>query len=384
MERKDDDSIPFPLKFWKFAGPLRTMEFQANYFESRTARPQLVRVLLQEPGFLTLQFPDGNLRRYSLAESSLFRLPGADKWSLNLDESGASLLLESKEYIRMMAAANPPWENAQSNHIQPSRRHFWTIVSVLLLLLGLFVAGLWFGTPLLADWAARHTDGDWEKKLGQEIQASVLDEFPQDTEKTRLLRQFYLQLEKDNPNLAEPVQLYFIKKEDFNAFAIPGGAVFVQQGAIDKMEHYAELAALLGHEIGHVEKRHTIRTLFRSASTYAVFSFFLGDLSGLSALVLDQAQNLRELSYSRDFEREADEAGMDFLCRNQIEGKGMVQLMQRMKKLDEGQTELAMLRSHPLTSERLENARQAVSRRNCPHRDQPELQTLFLQLKSRP
>jgi predicted Zn-dependent protease len=360
------------------------MEFQANYFESRTARPQLVRVLLQEPGFLTLQFPDGNLRRYSLAESSLFRLPGADKWSLNLDESGASLLLESKEYIRMMAAANPPWENAQSNHIQPSRRHFWTIVSVLLLLLGLFVAGLWFGTPLLADWAARHTDGDWEKKLGQEIQASVLDEFPQDTEKTRLLRQFYLQLEKDNPNLAEPVQLYFIKKEDFNAFAIPGGAVFVQQGAIDKMEHYAELAALLGHEIGHVEKRHTIRTLFRSASTYAVFSFFLGDLSGLSALVLDQAQNLRELSYSRDFEREADEAGMDFLCRNQIEGKGMVQLMQRMKKLDEGQTELAMLRSHPLTSERLENARQAVSRRNCPHRDQPELQTLFLQLKSRP
>lgn len=384
MERDCDDSIPYPHKFWKFALPLWPMEFQANYFESRTSRPQLVRVLLQEPGFLTLLFPDGSQLRFSLEESSLFRLPGAEKWSLNLGDKGASLLLESQEYVRMMAKANPPWENAQSKNIRPARRHFWTIVSVLLLLLGLLIAGLWFGTPLLADWAARHTDAEWENQIGTEVKASVLKEFPQDFEKTRLLRAFYLKLESANPNLQKPVQLYCIKKEDFNAFAIPGGAIFVQQGAIDKMEHYSELAALLGHEIGHVEKRHTIRTLFRTASTYAVFSFFLGDLSGLSALVLDQAQNLRELSYSRDFEREADEAGMDFLCRNQVEGKGMVQLMQRMKKLDEGHMELAILRSHPLTSERLANAQKALADRNCPHIDKPELQTLFLQLKSRP
>lgn len=384
MERDGQGSYSNSFQILDVCAPFGAMEFQANYFESRLARPVLVRVLLREPGFVLLLFPDGQQKQISLAESSLLRLPGAEKWSLNLPGTEASILLESREPIRLLAQANPQWENQNAEQVRPVRRHFWTLLFVLLFLVGLLGTGLWFGTPFLADWAARHSDGEWEKKIGKEIQASVLGEFPQDLEKTRLLRQFYLQLEKDNPNLAEPIQLYFIKKEDFNAFAIPGGSIFVQQGAIDKMEHYAELAALLGHEIGHVEKRHTIRTLFRSASTYAVVSFFLGDLTGLSAVVLDQAQNLRELSYSRDFEREADEAGMEFLCRNQIDGKGMVQLMQRMKKLDEGQMELAMLRSHPLTSERLANARQALAARNCPHADKPELQTLFLQLKSRP
>lgn len=157
-----------------------------------------------------------------------------------------------------------------------------------------------------------------------------------------------------------------------NAYAFPGGSVAVTRGMLVELDNEAQLAGLLGHEIGHVCARHTAEqaskamvanllmasaSVATSAAGYGGASDLVQNLGGLGAGAL-------LASYSRDNEREADGLGMEYMTRAGYSAQGMIGLMevlQRNRRGNPSAIEL-MFATHPMSDERLATARhQAAS-----------------------
>jgi predicted Zn-dependent protease len=151
-----------------------------------------------------------------------------------------------------------------------------------------------------------------------------------------------------------------------NGYTFPAGSVAVTRGLLVSLQNEAQLAALLGHEIGHVNYQHTARAMSRGI----LYSLVIGALSSaLSDKYSDIAAGLGGLgaglalaSYSRDNEREADAIGMDYMARTGANPLGMVQLMEILVALnDKNPSALEVLfATHPMSTERLETARQKI------------------------
>jgi len=144
-----------------------------------------------------------------------------------------------------------------------------------------------------------------------------------------------------------------------NAFALPGGPVFVTRGLLVELDDEAEFVVVMGHEIGHVEHRHALQ---RSAP-----SLLIGGVVGIGESVIGQnvatdllsgAGALLDLRYSRDNERESDVRGVRHaydLGYDPREGADLFRMFERLKGGQGGGLLEAWTSSHPLDSERIAN-----------------------------
>ena len=140
-----------------------------------------------------------------------------------------------------------------------------------------------------------------------------------------------------------------------NAFAAPGGQVVLMRGLIEKAETAEEVAAVLGHEIGHVEHRDATRNTLRAAGSAGILSMVLGDFTGGSAAVII-AETMLSTSYTREAEAEADVYAMDMLNNAGVSADGMAVFFDGLSDL--GGLELPeYLSSHPATDLRANAAR---------------------------
>jgi predicted Zn-dependent protease len=150
-----------------------------------------------------------------------------------------------------------------------------------------------------------------------------------------------------------------------NAYAFPGGSIACTRGILLNLDNEAQLAALLGHELGHVNARHTAQQMSKGTLTQ-VFVGGLSVLAGTASEALGQvAAQLGTIgagaflaSYSRDNEREADALGMEYMVKTGYNSKGMVGLMDMLRSLNKskpGVIEL-MFATHPMSDERYATA----------------------------
>jgi beta-barrel assembly-enhancing protease len=113
-----------------------------------------------------------------------------------------------------------------------------------------------------------------------------------------------------------------------------------------------ELVGLIGHEAAHVNNRHSMKMLCRNLSGYLFISTVLGDVNGVMAVLGDNVNTLQSLSFSREYEREADEEGFAIVTKNHVNPKGMVTLFQRLQQ--EHSIEMPeFLSTHPVTKDRI-------------------------------
>ncbi|MDQ3289858.1 MAG: M48 family metalloprotease [Bacteroidota bacterium] len=234
---------------------------------------------------------------------------------------------------------------------------FWAAAMVLLgLLIGFYVWGL----PWVADRAARIIPQATDEYLGKQLYQQVTNTTKQAPELTREVRGFMRQLQlKSNYK----IQVSVINEKIPNAFALPGGYLVVHSGILNRMQKPEELAALLGHEAGHVQNRHTTRALFRSLGSYLFVSLILGDISGVTSVVIQNADMLKSLEYSRKLEQEADEYGFEMLQQNQINPQGMILLFQRLKQEEKssgGSTPDEFLSTHPPLTSRMNHIEKLI------------------------
>lgn len=153
-----------------------------------------------------------------------------------------------------------------------------------------------------------------------------------------------------------------------NAYAFPGGSIAATRGILLELENEAELAALMGHEIGHVNARHSaqragqslIAGLVVAGAVAAVSSSKRGEsYAPLLQIAGTVGASALLASYSRDNEREADSLGMEYMTRAGHRPDGMVGLMGVLVRQSKEKPGLldTMFASHPMSSERFESMR---------------------------
>ncbi|MET0520337.1 MAG: M48 family metalloprotease [Burkholderiaceae bacterium] len=169
-------------------------------------------------------------------------------------------------------------------------------------------------------------------------------------------------------------EVFLVRDKTVNAFALPGGFVGVHLGLIAMTTSRDELASVLGHELSHVTQRHIARRIAGDSrsSLLATAAMIAGLLAAVrssnpdvanAAIVGSQAAAAAaSLAFSRDMEREADRVGFSVMNQAGFAPSGMVSMFERMEQayhlMDSGA--YPYLRSHPLTSERIGDARQRL------------------------
>jgi predicted Zn-dependent protease len=154
-----------------------------------------------------------------------------------------------------------------------------------------------------------------------------------------------------------------IEDRTVNAVSLPGGPIYVFRGLLDATDrNEAEIAGVMAHEIAHVEKRHAAKQYSSQVIAMGGISVLLG---GDTRTLAQLANMLLQLRYSRDDEFDADTNGIRYMVRSGFDPWGLVRFFEKLQRLNnEGQGNVVTnnLRTHPLTRDRIERAKQEISR----------------------
>ena len=152
----------------------------------------------------------------------------------------------------------------------------------------------------------------------------------------------------ERPDL--PYTFKVLDADEVNAFALPGGFIYIFRGLTDYMQTDDELAGIIGHEIGHAVKRHSMAQLEKTLGTAVLFGFAFGS-KGLEAQLI--ALNAVTAGYSRDDERTADRLGFEESLKAGYNPYSMLVGLMKLEQLHPGyQTDL--FSDHPDTQQRIE------------------------------
>jgi predicted Zn-dependent protease len=134
-----------------------------------------------------------------------------------------------------------------------------------------------------------------------------------------------------------PYTFHVVDTKEVNAFAVPGGYLYVNRGLIETAENESELAGVLGHEIGHVVKRHSARQLSQQMGIAMVASIALGEdpnmVAELTAQILATGAIMR---YSREMESEADACGVQELYDTGLDPDGLASFFDKLEEMRGG------------------------------------------------
>ncbi|MBL4577374.1 MAG: M48 family metallopeptidase [Flavobacteriales bacterium] len=150
----------------------------------------------------------------------------------------------------------------------------------------------------------------------------------------------------DNVELTEyDYTIRVVENSEINAFTLPGGNIFVYTGLLEFAESPEEVAAVLSHEIGHVEKRHVMSKLVKEFGINLLFSI----LTGGDAVILGElAKTALSTVFDRRQETEADNYAFELLVKSEISPTAMAAFFRRVKRELGGYDEsLEILMSHP-------------------------------------
>jgi predicted Zn-dependent protease len=157
--------------------------------------------------------------------------------------------------------------------------------------------------------------------------------------------------------------------ETLNAFALPGGQVFITEGLLEKLEDDAQLAGVLGHEIGHVINRHAAEHM-ATGQLGQLMTMAVGvaatDEQGRgqrAAMVAAMINQMLQLKYSRNDELEADRVGMDYMTQAGYDPAAMLGVMRILSDASKGGRTPAILSTHPYPEQRLEEIKRYLASR---------------------
>jgi len=168
----------------------------------------------------------------------------------------------------------------------------------------------------------------------------------------------------ERPNL--PWTFRVVDDPAVNAFAVPGGFVYVTRGILAHMNNEAQLATVVGHEIGHVTARHTAAEM--SKEQVATLGLVVGSIANKQvaqyAGVAQQALSVLFLKFSRDNENQADELGVRYSSRANFDSREMVNVMKVLDRLSatEGGRLPEWLSTHPNPGNRVEHISSLISK----------------------
>ena len=345
-------------------------------YDGRTSVANHVLCLLNEEGdALCVQDDAGTVREWRFPAMGLERF-GSVMEIRNDAEPGVLLVIDDVEFARAL------WQvRERHGHIGIPERFLrmstTSAAVVALVVLGTIVMEYLYALPVMAEKSVALVPLSADDAIGNAFASTLIDGQDIDTMKTEALRRFAARM---NLSTTKPLMFTVVRSGDVNAYALPNGRIVVNSAIVDMVESPAELAALLGHEVSHIKKRHSTRLLCRNLAGYMIVSFVMGDVTGVVSVLADNARMLHSLAFSREYEQAADEQGLRILVMNRLDPHGMVRLFEHLERLPDPQLH-TLLSSHPITKDRRENMQRIISGMRTSIAENRQLSELFCALK---
>ena len=267
--------------------------------------------------------------------------------------------------------------------IEPQGKHPLFAIKLFLFLVITIVALVlvcyYYFLPYVAEKAVQLIPIKTEIELGDALAEKIASDYQTNDSATYYANAIIAKLKF---NSAYPIKVKVIQSKDLNAFALPGGQIFVYSAMLKEIDGLNAWVALIGHEQTHVNKQHSLKSISRTAVTSILIATVIGDISGISSGILYQAQQFEQLQYSRELETEADDEGLRFMQSNQIDAEGMLQLLTVLNK--EGEKipgVMKYLSTHPDTESRILNIKSQITERVI-YPQNAELEALFQKMKA--
>lgn len=271
----------------------------------------------------------------------------------------------------------------QVRGMRNTRRMGWGILASIAALIVVIPLLVVFFMGSLTAPLARHVPPEWEQQLGETAfaQYRIGQDFLDQQESDPLLDPLVNPLLEELEDARYPFEFYVSSDEAVNAFALPGGIVVINSGLILKADSPEELLGVVAHEISHVTEQHSIRNIMSTAGVYLTVNAVLGDMSGLLAMVANAAPYLINQRYSRRFETDADEKGLDLLNRAGINPDGLVTFFEKLREQEQEklkemtgedreemeralESTLQILSTHPATQDRIDHLEKLIEQQS--------------------
>jgi predicted Zn-dependent protease len=238
-----------------------------------------------------------------------------------------------------------------------SNRQLLILAGMFLAFIGLIIWGIswFFGVLVYA------IPPQLEQKLG----AAVIPIYERQAEKSTVQDSLNSLLDRLEENLRSEekkdrnYRVLYIPKSTVNAMALPGDAIVVYQGLIEKIDSENELMMVLGHELGHFVHRDHLRGIGRSLLLQATLSYLFGDAGSLAGIAASVAETIGSSSYSQSQESEADEFGLNLLNKTYGHVAGATDFFKKMSR--EQTIDLAFLSSHPNPAQRVRQIEKSIA-----------------------
>jgi Zn-dependent protease with chaperone function len=348
----------------------------ATYFDGISSIPQQIELTLDE------------LQGHLVFKTSV----GFNKWGLeeiSVEQFGNTLEIRHNENkMALIKVSNPDFIAQFLNLLKQKGQLGWyhifihlgikVHILIAVLILGLIVGGYFLIIPWVAEKAVLIIPEKYDASLGQTFFTEYVTKNNVDSAKTNTLNEFASKLKLNN---TKSLHFTVVESDIVNAFALPDGNIVVYTALLNKMKGYDELAGLIGHEVIHVNNRHTMKMLCRNLSGYIFISVVLTDVNGIMAVIADNARNLESLSFSRQFEQEADVQGTELMIQNGINPKGMTTLFTRLKS-EEKVLVPTFISSHPMTDDRIKYINELIKNKPSFSTGNKRLTELFQEIKN--
>ncbi len=287
------------------------------------------------------------------------------------DGKTIKLLVSDKEIVSQIEMLGAPRQIIDALHNLVSNKSNRTIGRAAFLgLMVVVVIGLiwggWKGVGYLAEKSTAFIPAEWETTLGKAAAEGILKEQKvcSDPELLRTVNEMGTRLVGALNTGQFNFKVRVLDSEEVNAFALPGGYVFINRGLLEQADDSFEVAGVLAHEIQHVILRHGINNVARQAGTMLLLSAFLGDVGGIEQFLLYNAASLATMSFNRDQERAADETGLELMYKAGMDPTGLPRFLSKLAE-KEGSLSgaLSMLSTHPASKERVTELNKLIAKK---------------------
>jgi Zn-dependent protease with chaperone function len=230
--------------------------------------------------------------------------------------------------------------------------------------------------PWLSSRLASKVSVKTERQLGDAVYDAMKLQDREDTAASYVLNEFFAEMDIATPY---EIRISVVKDEVMNAFALPGGRIVVYSALLKQIRSYPVLAALLSHEFVHVNNKHSTRSIFRRMGSRVFIGLLFGKFGNVTAVLVEQADNLKSLNYSRQLEKEADMKGLNILTNRQIDPRGFISLFRKLEESAPARGLPEILASHPNIESRIRYIEEATA--NAEVRNNERLNMIFEKLK---
>jgi Zn-dependent protease with chaperone function len=296
---------------------------EATYFDGQTTRRQPVTVIIHQR--IIAMRGAGVRRNVRLSQVDISErlqhapriLRFADGSFIQVSDPGLDKLLATNRY-------RDPW-------VVRWQQNWLLSLMGLIALLMLLMSGYQWGLPWVADKIAQHLPTSIEKKIGDQGLAMIDGRYMAPSkldaiEKARLQRLFAELKQPRGEKTAYRLE-FRDSRVGPNAFALPNGVIVMTDQLVQLAKSDQAVLGVLSHELGHVQRRHSLRHLLQALGVGVVLNLWVGDVSSVLATV---PTFLLDQKYSRDFEREADQYAIDMLQANGVPLSPMADLFEKM------------------------------------------------------